>query len=326
MLSLTLAGMFVLPLDELILLRRLIPIIIGVVFSLLIIAIVDRVRNRSILAKGFMVLVVAWVAPIPYAFLNLALFAEIGPGQTAFERLVGMWTGFSHLFFAITVSAFAVQYSIELRERQERFDQITDLMREAKLKALRYQVNPHFLFNALNSVASLLSDQKVVEAEDMVENLADYYQRVLATGPEHEVPLQEELEAQESYLAIEQVRFPNRLDVHQKISPDLDKALVPKLILQPLVENIIKHSAGPSTGKVLIEIEARSDGETLLLTVQDTRDEDISTIRKVSRNGAGLRNIQARLHALYGHAAKFGATELARGFRVVIELPLRFAS
>ena len=324
-LSLTLAGSMVLSNAELVPLRRLIPVGAGIVVSLGVVALVDLAWDRPIWLRGLMVLAVAWLAPIPYALLNLAVFPELSPDQPAFQRLVGMWTGFSHLFFAITIAILTVQYSVKLRERQDRFDRITRLVREAELQALRYQVNPHFLFNALNSVASLLSDRNLDEAERMVENLAEYYQRVLAAGPEHEVPLRDEIEAQESYLAIEKVRFPDRLDVQVKAPPELAYALVPKLILQPLVENVIKHSAGRSTGRVLIEIEARADNGNLLLQVQDTRSEDLSPRTAPSRNGAGLHNIEARLRALHEDAASLSAQALPMGFRVVIRLPLRMA-
>ena len=135
----------------------------------------------------------------------------------------------------------------------------------------------------------------------------------------------DEIEAQESYLAIEKVRFPDRLDVQVKAPPELAYALVPKLILQPLVENVIKHSAGRSTGRVLIEIEARADNGDLLLQVQDTRSEDLSPRTAPSRNGAGLHNIEARLRALHEDAASLSAQALPMGFRVVIRLPLRMA-
>lgn len=324
--SLTAAQAFVLPNAEDIAVRRLLPMSVGIALSLLIVAAIRKVSEKAVWSKVVVVLLAAWLIPIPYALMHLAIFPEIAPGQTTLQRMSGMWSGFSHLFFAIAIAVVTVDYSVKLREREHRFDRVAHLAREAELRALQYQVNPHFLFNALNSVASLLSDREVTQAETMVENLADYYQQVLASGPDHEVPLKDELETQATYLAIERVRFPERLEVSTNISPDLEMALVPRLILQPLVENVVKHSSARTDAKVCIKINARAEGPSVILEVRNSSPGGPLSEARTKRVGTGLRNIEDRLQALYGSDASVKAGPTQNGFSVTISLPLRIDS
>jgi len=191
----------------------------------------------------------------------------------------------------------------------------------AQLRALRYQINPHFLFNTLNSLSTLVLRQRTLEAERMIMNLATFFRTSLTCDPFAEVPLSDEIRMQRLYLDIEQVRFPERLSVVVDVPPELENALVPSLILQPLVENVIKHGVARSTGPIVVTIRARAVNGSLHLAVEDDADgaKDASP-----RDGVGLSNVRGRLTATFDGDAhcSYGPRD-GGGFRVDLQFPLR---
>ena len=148
-------------------------------------------------------------------------------------------------YFSWTTAYLALSYSITTREHERRFNALRTEAQEAKIRALRYQINPHFLFNALNSIAELIGENRE-QAEKMVLNLAGFFRTTLAINPTEDVRLANEIELQKLYLDMERVRFPERLSYSVDVPPELADALVPSLILQPLVENAVKHGIGRS--------------------------------------------------------------------------------
>jgi signal transduction histidine kinase len=182
-----------------------------------------------------------------------------------------------------------------LRGRQE---ELRELAVSAQLAALRAQVNPHFLFNSLNSIAQLIATDPA-KAEACVERLGDIYRYLLHRAHADFVPLAEELSVAESYLEIERARFGDALTVEEKIDARARGLLLPSLILQPLVENAVKHGISPKVGGGRVTIEAEVAGGDLRLAVRDTgvgmRDE-----RAIFEHGVGLRNVRDRLLRLYG--------------------------
>jgi hypothetical protein len=141
--------------------------------------------------------------------------------------------------------------------------------RRAELRSLRYQVNPHFLFNTLNSLSALVLTGKTQAAERMIQTISTFYRRSLADDPTADVPLREEFALQKLYLDIEAVRFPHRLRAVYKLPPELEDAKVPGMILQPLVENSVKHAVAPTSEQVTITLAAREEYGRLVLTVSD---------------------------------------------------------
>src|SRR5690606_38520525 len=137
----------------------------------------------------------------------------------------------------------------------------------AELRSLRYQVNPHFLFNTLNSLSALVLTGRTQAAERMIQTISTFYRRSLAGDPTADVPLREEFALQKLYLDIESVRFPQRLRVVAELPPALEDAEIPGMILQPLVENSVKHAVALSPGQVTITIAAREEGGRLVVTV-----------------------------------------------------------
>jgi two-component system, LytTR family, sensor kinase len=208
------------------------------------------------------------------------------------------------------------------QERERRAAELEARLTSAKLQALRMQINPHFLFNTLNSIATLVYVNPRA-ADEMLGDLSELLRRSLDSMEEQEIPLAQELEFIGAYLSIEQKRFGERLRVEQTVPDELMKALVPALILQPLVENAIRHGIEPWRGPGLISIQAKQEGKHLHLIVQDNgRGLPGADLNTPVRRGIGLANTQARLQGLYGQDQRFsfGLAE-PQGCRVDMYLP-----
>lgn len=174
--------------------------------------------------------------------------------------------------------------------------------RQSEMRALRYQLNPHFVFNALNSVSSLIIDEKNAQAEHLVDGLADYMRSVLDDDGKDMITVEQEIAQQIRYLEIEQMRFPKRLQFDVQMHADVRHWKIPALIIQPLVENAIKHGVAQSSEPVRITIAAVKDADRLKLTVAN--DGRMRTGDDTgSGTGTGLSNIKERLAAIYGPAA-----------------------
>jgi two-component sensor histidine kinase len=184
---------------------------------------------------------------------------------------------------------------VRLKNRQEA---LRELAVSAQLAALRAQVNPHFLFNSLNSIAQLIATEPR-KAEACVERLAEIYRYLLRRGHTDFVSLAEELSVAESYLEIERARFGDALRVEEHIDAGARHLLLPSLILQPLVENAVKHGISPKIGGGRVTIEARIDDGDLRLAVRDTG-VGVGDQRAIYDRGLGLRNVRDRLLRLYG--------------------------
>ena len=208
------------------------------------------------------------------------------------------------------------------QERERRAAELEARLTSAKLQALRMQINPHFLFNTLNSIAALVYVNPRA-ADEMLGDLSELLRRSLDSMEEQEVPLAQELEFIGAYISIEQKRFGERLRVERSVPDELMKALVPALILQPLVENAIRYGIEPRRGPGLIAIEARQEDKHLHLIVRDNgRSLPGADLNSSVRRGIGLANTQARLLGLYGQdqSFSFGKAE-PQGCRVDIRLP-----
>jgi two-component sensor histidine kinase len=207
-------------------------------------------------------------------------------------------------------------------ERERRAAELEARLTSAKMQALRMRINPHFLFNTLNSIAALVYVNPRA-ADEMLGDLSELLRRSLDSMEEQEIPLAQELEFIGAYLSIEQKRFGERLRLEQSVPDDLRKALVPALILQPLVENAIRHGIEPRRGPGLISIEVKQEDKHLHLIVRDNgRGLPAADFNSSVREGIGLANIQARLQGLYGQdqGFSFGRAE-PQGCRVEIHLP-----
>jgi hypothetical protein len=193
----------------------------------------------------------------------------------------------------------------------------------AELRSLRYQVNPHFLFNTLNSLSALVLTGKTAAAERMIQTISTFYRRSLADDPTSDVPLREEFALQRLYLDIETARFPDRLKAEYDLPDVLANALVPGMILQPLVENSVKHAVAPASRKVTITLGAREEYGRLVVTVSD--DGKGAARRKAEPSegfGIGLGNVRDRLAARFGDEATIVSGPTSAGYATEIRLPL----
>ena len=173
------------------------------------------------------------------------------------------------VYFALLGIEHAMFYFLEARERETQAARLSAQLAEARLGALRMQIHPHFLFNSLNAITVLVRDQHTGTATRMLEELGEVLHRVLRTDRRHEVPLAEEIEFLERYLALEQMRFSDRLRPTIDIDPSIRDATVPDMILQPLVENALRHGISKRTEAGLVAITARREGDDLVVVVED---------------------------------------------------------
>jgi LytS/YehU family sensor histidine kinase len=232
------------------------------------------------------------------------------------------------LFFFAAWSAFylATVAQAEALNARRRAVEAESAAQAAQVRALRYQINPHFLFNTLNSLSSLIMGGRPEEAENMILKLSTFFRSSLSLDPSADVTLAEEIELQRLYLDIERVRFPRRLKVNIDIPDELRNARIPGLLLQPLVENAIKYGVSGSRDKVTLNINAAEAGPGRFTIEVVNSGADATTRNRKGKpegTGVGLVNVCQRLDARFGSAAKceFGPTADG-GYRVLMTLPL----
>lgn len=229
-----------------------------------------------------------------------------------------------HWYFFFTswaVFYLALSYAGAVRASEREAARLRAAAQTAELRALRYQVNPHFLFNTLNSISALVMAGRRADAEAMILNLSTFFRTSLASEPTEDVPLADEIEVQKLYLEIEAVRFPDRLSTSFDIDPAAANACVPGLILQPLIENAIKYGVAPAKRPVSISVLARLADGNLKITVRD--DGGVRSQSPSNGTGVGLRNVHDRLAARFGDAAQLVAGPHPEGgFEAVLTLPV----
>lgn len=232
-----------------------------------------------------------------------------------FPVFVG-WSGFY----------LALDSAHRLRAQEKRLYESMMLAKDAQVKMLRFQLNPHFLFNTLNAISSLLLDKRAEDADAMLGRLARFLRFALEVSPDDQTSLEDEIAAQRLYLEIEQIRFEERLKAEFKVDANCAAALVPTLILQPLLENAVKYGVSRSSHPVHVTVSAnRISNDRLSLSVTD--DGGGAPHSGSSGGGVGLSNVAARLRALYGAEATldYGPT-VDDGFAVRLVLPFVSAS
>ena len=240
-------------------------------------------------------------------------------------HIVGLFQS-NLMFFAVICSvALAVGYLRKFQERELRTTRLESQLVQAQLNALRSQLQPHFLFNTLNAIAALIRDNPET-AERMIARLSDLLRTTLAQVDRETVPLASELEFANQYLEIEQMRFGPRMVVNTSVANGLESALVPPLILQPLVENAVQHGVAGTSEECLIDVSVHRERDELVIEVVDNGPGILE--RPVHRGeGVGLSNIRNRLQHLYASQYELDAGNGdPSGFRVQLRMPLRFGS
>ncbi|NEX92665.1 histidine kinase [Caulobacter sp. 17J65-9] len=214
---------------------------------------------------------------------------------------------------------------IETRERDRRLAEALAAASRAQLAALRFQLNPHFLFNTLNAIGSLVVTMRAKEAEAMIGKLSDFLRASLAADAEPFTPLEDELAVTQAYLDIEAERFRDRMRVVWDCPPELLRAMAPSFLLQPLVENAVKYAVSPALRPVTLRVAASREGEDLVLSVEDDGAGEVQAGPRPPGIGVGLNNVRERLALLYGPRAVLDAGANGEGFRAAVRFPLTWA-
>lgn len=288
-----------------------------------------RLSHRSFRTRAIAVSAVAPFVAEAYAWANYFAFAALY-GRTA--RLVvvdwndamyvlSMWTWF---FIAWTGLYLAIEYNFDARHEAQRSAELRGMAHVAKLRALSNQINPHFLFNSLNSISALILDGRGAEAERMLARLSTFFRSTLAIDPLVDVPLEQEFELHRRYLAIEQMRYPD-LAVEILLPEELRRAAVPALIIQPLVENAVKHGVARSRPPTRISVTAERDGESLSILVIDSGNPEVER-KAAGPEGIGTANVRQRLAEYFGDAQSLTLTPGRGWFEARVTMPLAFAS
>src|SRR6201996_169478 len=254
--------------------RRAGVTLIGIGITLILYAILRRIEGRPmrvLLTTAFLTSVPASIA---YAWVNYAAFYLVAQTGSMLQEVQQMKVKHESVISVISDSAVswyffiaswgvlyvALSYAAKTGQAERNAALYRSQAQAAQLRALRYQINPHFLFNTLNSLSTLVLKQRTEEAERMIANLATFFRTSLTNDPAADVALADEIDMQRLYLDIERIRFPERLSVVVDVPEELEDVRVPGLILQPVVENAIKHGVARCSGPVTVTIRARANG------------------------------------------------------------------
>lgn len=260
----------------------------------------------------------------PNLFPESESMADGQPEEMGFLDSLGSLTdiAFSRYFMMLAWCAIylALLTGEKARVAERRELEFRNAAKAAELRSLRYQVNPHFLFNTLNSLSSLVMTGKADRAEQMIQTMSRFYRHSLADDPTSDVQLEDEFDLQKLYLEIEAVRFPERLRSNFELPRDLVDARVPGMILQPLVENSVKYAVSPVSRPVTITVSAREEFDRLVITVSDDGPGVPETARKGF--GIGLANVRDRIEARFGPDVTLESGPVPGGYRTEMRLPL----
>ena len=259
-----------------------------------------------------------WIGRLVVSTQKIAPFALRATNN--FIALVWQFALLGAAFTVIEANKLARERELELAAAREAASRAEAAASAASLAALRYQLNPHFLFNTLNAISSLIVTRDYGAADAMLAKLSEFLRATLSSEPDALLPLEDELSTLQHYLEIESVRFGDRLAVEFTCPPALNGALVPGFLLQPLIENAIKYALAPSAEPVTIKVEASRDGDTLVIAVED----DGAGLEQDARPGTGLgiANVRQRLDTHYGAKGTLETRTRDRGFLAIARLPL----
>lgn len=296
-----------------------------------------RYLYRQVWERGFVVrFLVTWFGTLAAAaiwqpFRNSIALLPFGEILDASNLVMeDLFDGVLSSAFPILITwsglYFIIKYYQLFQAEKEKSLRSEALAHEAQLLMLRYQLNPHFLFNTLNAISTLILQQATDQANEMVTKLSKFLRYSLDHSPLDQVSLAHELESSQLYLDIEKVRFGNRLQISIDIDEDIEMALVPTMLLQPIIENSIKHGISKMDNGGLISIAARREGKNLAIAVTDNgpglSGDDMTQAAVMLSDGVGLSNIRNRLTEIYGerHSLEFLNAE-PTGLTVKVVIP-----
>ncbi|HEY6803444.1 MAG TPA: histidine kinase [Pyrinomonadaceae bacterium] len=292
---------------------------------------VDRSWKQSLPVHlpAFVVLSALHSAAATAITLRVKPFDDMGTSPMAFwprfyGRMKGSFGADLLVYGGIVGVCYAIDYYRKYREHELIATQLEGQLANAQLESLRMQLHPHFLFNTLNGIVGLVRDNRNEAAVNMLVGLSDLLRHALEHSDQQEVELKEELGFTKLYLNIQQMRFSDRLQVDIEVEPAVTKALVPNLLLQPLLENALRHGIGRIADAGRVGISARRQDESLLITVSDNGAGLPNHWQLKSSTGIGLANTIARLQQLYGEHHRFDIHNRDEGgVEVEIVIPFR---
>ncbi len=296
--------------------RRIIFALFGAFLIYVLYRCLRPLRLRGFGGQATIGAALALAAACVQAVVNAFMFGDQDRRLTDFMYFTLYWFWF---YFSWTTAYLALSYSITVQEQERHAAELVVKAQEAQVRALRYQINPHFLFNTLNAIAALIRDAPD-RAEDMVVQLSDFFRSSLAINPMEDLTLAQEVDLQRLYLEIERTRFPERLRFDVALDDGSAEAKVPALLLQPLVENAVKHGVARAEEPTCVRIRARIEGSVLEIVVEND-----ARASGPSSNGEklGLRNVAERLRSRFGDQASLTSGEIAEGgFRNTLRIPL----
>ncbi len=318
------------------LVRRCALVALGVVLTILIHFALDRLGRRSLRMRATVAFSLAIPATIVFAVINTLVFyrwfpvpsvagdmARWDPHAVIVTAIADGLVTWYFFFTAWAAFYLAVSYVTEVRVAERAAAAAAAETREARLAMLRLQVDPHFLFNALNALSSLVAQGETKSARAMIGDLAAFFRAGLGAELTEDISLGDEIELQRLYLAIERARFGERLQVVWDVHDEFCDVPVPALVLQPLVENAVKYGVARTTQPVRITIAVRRSGED---AVEVSVEDDAAALGVLpvpaSGTGIGLANVRARLAARYGHATELSAGKTLTGWRASFKVPI----
>jgi sensor histidine kinase YesM len=282
------------------------------------------IRMRPILtwAISIVIVLIAAAAFSAIETWSYATFVRPGSHPEGLQFLSSILLTFS-LLVAWSALYYSINYYLILEEQTDRLLRLEHQASNAQLAMLRYQLNPHFLFNTLNSISTLVLLKQTEQANAMLSRLSSFLRYTLINEPTAQVTIAQEVETLKLYLEIEKMRFEARLRPRFEIDPAASRSRLPSLLLQPLVENAIKYAVTPQEEGADIDVAARRLGDRVVITVTDTGpgSED-HWVKAQQSTGVGLANIRDRLSQAYGADHRFETeSNNEGGFRVTIEIP-----
>ncbi|MFP3942823.1 MAG: sensor histidine kinase [Alphaproteobacteria bacterium] len=301
--------------------------LIGFVLTLSMAKVLRGFRGQSVTRIVLASLGLSVAASTVFTLMDFHLFLLFNPQsdwRPIFPRHYIQWFGINlYVFLAWTAMHLAIGNYVGMKAQRERAMRAHALAHEAQLKMLRYQINPHFLFNTLNALSTLVLDKANRQADQTITHLSKFLRYALDNEPAQKVTLSEELEAMNLYLEIERVRFADRLRIKLNATPEARRCAIPSLLLQPLIENAVKYAVTPREEGGRIELDARVEDDRLVLVLTDDGpgiSESVDTLMK--RPGIGLANTRDRLEQLYeGQAAMRVENGDPHGLSIEIRLP-----
>jgi LytS/YehU family sensor histidine kinase len=278
---------------------------------------VDNFSISNLLLNNFIVVIIASFIQL---FLSFSIITLVNPDyKSYFISTLTLRFTFGTLWIAIIVILnYVIIIYKNLTDKVIGEAKLNSLVAEAELKSLKYQINPHFIFNSLNSISSLTISNPE-KAQEMAINLSNFLRKILAGNDVKKVSIEDEIKNIELYLKIEKVRFGNRLDFFLNLSEECKNILIPNMILQPLIENCIKHGVYESSDTIRIDFNCLQKENYLEITISNNYDPKLANKRG---EGIGLQNINSRLKLIYNKPNLISIKKLDNIFTVILLIPI----